>query len=121
MTMFKRIVTSVLTFATLATTAVGGITASAAAGSVTTGSGYATLTNTSGTTRYGIVSLQVVNRNTGATVARTSNEGVLTNYSSVTATASGYSAVTYRFNGSGTLYNGTSPWTGAYWSGSSSY
>lgn len=43
------------------------------------------------------------------------------NYSSITATKGGYSAVTYRFKGNGTLYKGTSQYSGVLWNDSKTY
>lgn len=117
----KKFAITVLTVTSLAASALIGISASASGNSVEAGNGYAKLTNNSGTSRYGIVSLNVLNRSTGSTVARKGNEAVLSDHSSVTASASGYSAVTYRFVASGTLYNGTSVQSGSYWSGSDTY
>ncbi len=116
MTMLKRIAVSAMTIVTLATTAISGITASATDGWVTVGNGYVTLINTTDTTRYGLVSLQVINRNTGASVERASKEGVLASNASLTLAISGYSPILYRFVGYGALYNGPSPYSGIYWS-----
>lgn len=120
MTKIKKVAAGILAAVSMAT-CVAGMSASAAPGTFDVGNGYGTLTNTSGTARYGIVSLQVVNRATGEIVKRVGSEKLLSNYSSVTATANGYTSTTYRFTGSGTLYNGTSYHTGAYWTGTDSY
>lgn len=116
----KKVAVGILTAVSMATS-IAGTSVNAAPGTFDVGNGYATLTNTSGTERYGIVNLQVVNRATGEIVTRAGNEKLLANYSSVTASVSGYSSTIYRFTGSGSLYNGTSYQSGAYWTGTDSY
>ena len=104
---FKKVMIAALAAMTMATGAMG-ITASAEPGTVTINSSSCTLTNTSGMARYGNVN-------------SASNGKILSNYASVTATISGYSAVDYRFEGSGTLFNGTNIQSGRYWNGQAIY
>lgn len=107
--------------ATVLLTSVGGMTANAANGSLKVGSGYATLTNKTNMKRYGIVNVSAINRSTLRTAKTGHNEGVLLAYGSVTASVTGYSSTTYYFKGSGTLYNGTSIYSGVFLSTSGQY
>lgn len=77
--------------------------------------------NESGATRYGNVNFTVINRATGSQVTSAGSSGNVVNYSSITATKGGYSAVTYRFKGNGTLYKGTSQYSGVLWNDSKTY
>lgn len=80
-----------------------------------------TAANESGATRYGNVNFTVINRATGSQVTSAGSSGNVVNYSSITATKGGYSAVTYRFKGNGTLYKGTSQYSGVLWNDSKTY
>lgn len=120
MVKIKKVAVGILTAVSL-TTCIAGMSVSAAPGTFDVGNGYARLENTSGIDRYGIVSLQVVNRATGEIVKRVGNEKLLSNNASVTAVADGYSSAIYRFTGSGSLYYGTSYQSGAYWTATDSY
>ena len=117
---FKKVMIAALAAMTMATGAMG-ITASAEPGTVTINSSSCTLTNTSGMARYGNVSFRVIDRKTNSQVDSASNGSILSNYASVTATISGYSAVKYTFKGSGTLFNGTNIQSGRYWNGQATY
>lgn len=116
----KKMIASILAIGCLSTGLVG-MNASAANGSLTINTSSATLTNTSSATRYGNVNFIVINRATGAQVTSAGNSGNVANYASLTATKSGYSSVTYRFQANGTLYTGTSPYSGVLWSGTNAY
>lgn len=98
-----------------------GINANAANGTLTINTSSATLTNTSGATRYGNVNFIVINRTTGSQVTSAGNSGNVANYASLTASKSGYSAVTYRFKANAALYVGTSQYSGVLWSGVAEY
>ena len=98
----KKIVASVMTVASLVV-CTAGMSVSAANGKLTVDSSSATLYNESGATRYGNVNFTVINRATGSQVTSAGSSGNVVNYSSITATKGGYSAVTYRFKGNGTL------------------
>lgn len=116
----KKFAIAALAAMAMATGAMG-ITASAAPGTVTINTSSCTLTNTSGTTRYGNVSFRVIRRSDGVQVNSASNGATLSNYASVSAGVGGYSSVNYRFEGSGSLYYGTNIQSGAYWTGYASY
>lgn len=116
----KKIVASVMTVASLVV-CTAGMSVSAANGKLTVDSSSATLYNESGATRYGNVNFTVINRATGSQVTSAGSSGNVVNYSSITATKGGYSAVTYRFNGNGTLYKGTSQYSGVLWNDSKTY
>ena len=93
----KKIVASVMTVASLVV-CTAGMSVSAANGNFT-----------------------VINRATGSQVTSAGSSGNVVNYSSITATKGGYSAVTYRFKGNGTLYKGTSQYSGVLWNDSKTY
>ena len=116
----KRLVAVVAAAATLATGTVG-LTANAANAYLTINTSSGTLHNTSGATRYGNVNFVVINRASGSQVASAGSSGNIVNSSSRTATKSGYSATSYRFKTNGTLYVGTSQYSGTLWSGSKEY
>ena len=116
----KKIVASVMTVASLVV-CTAGMSVSAANGKLTVDSSSATLYNESGATRYGNVNFTVINRATGSQVTSAGSSGKVVNYSSITATKGGYSAVTYRFKGNGTLYKGTSQYSGVLWNDSKTY
>ena len=108
----KKIVASVMTVASLVV-CTAGMSVSAANGKLTVDSSSAT--------RYGNVNFTVINRATGSQVTSAGSSGNVVNYSSITATKGGYSAVTYRFKGNGTLYKGTSQYSGVLWNDSKTY
>ena len=99
----KKIVASVMTVASLVV-CTAGMSVSAANGKLTVD-----------------VNFTVINRATGSQVTSAGSSGNVVNYSSITATKGGYSAVTYRFKGNGTLYKGTSQYSGVLWNDSKTY
>ncbi len=116
----KKLIASILAIGCLSTGLVG-MSANAANGTLTINTSSATLTNISGATRYGNVNFIVINRSTGSQVASAGNSGNVANYASLTASKSGYSAVTYRFKANATLYTSTSQYSGVLWSGTNAY
>lgn len=116
----KKIAIAALAAITMATGATG-ITASAAYGKVEAYISSGTLTNTSGATRYGNVNFIVINRETGSQVTSAGNSGNVANYAALTASKSGYSAISYRFKANGTLYKSTSQYSGVLWHGYDEY
>lgn len=116
----KNVIASVLAIGCLSTGLVG-MSASAANGTLSINTSSATLTNSSGATRYGNVNFIVINRSSGSQVTSAGNSGNVANYASLTASKSGYSSVTYRFKANATLYNGTSQYSGTLWSDSKEY
>lgn len=115
----KKITIAALAAITMSAGAMG-ITASAG-NSLTINTSSATLTNGSGATRYANVNFIVINRASGAQVNSAGNSGNIANNSSITATKSGYSALYYRFKGNGTLFNGTSQYSGVLWTSTVEY
>lgn len=115
----KKIAIAALAAMTMATGAMG-ITASAAPCTLSANTSGATLTNTSGSSRYGIVNYNIYKRSSDAYVTQAYNEGVLANYGSIRASKSGYSSSTYYYYASGSIYNGTNVQSGSYYSLSAS-
>ena len=116
----KRLVAVIAAATALATGAVG-LTANAADASLTINTSSGTLHNDTSDTHYGNVNFLVIKRSTGSQVASDGDSGNVPGYSSISAGVGGYTAVEYRFITNGTLYVGTSPYSGVLWSGSIEY
>lgn len=117
----KRLVAVVAAASALATGTVG-LTANAtdpAHLTITTSSG--TLHNDTSDTHYGNVNFVVIKRSSGSQVESAGNSGNIPGYASIPASVGGYTAVEYRFKTNGTLYVGTSQYSGVLWSGSKEY
>lgn len=120
---FKKRILAVAASAMMGVAMVSGtcMSANAATGKITAGNGYGTLTNNTSSSRYASIRLQVIDRSTGSTARRTGNEGVISGYASISTSASGYSAVNYRFYTYGSLFTSTSSKSSVYWSGNATY
>lgn len=116
----KKLIASILAVGCLSTGLVG-MSANAANGNLTIDTSSATLTNTSGATRYGNVNFIVINRATGSQVVSAGNSGNIVNYASLTASKSGYSAVTYRFKANAVLHTSTSQYSSVLWDDTKEY
>jgi hypothetical protein len=118
----KRKIAAIIAAATMGVSIIGGTCMSASAtsydsyGKIVVEATQSALYNTSGQSRYSQVIHNVYNRNTGARVTYASNSGTtISQGSPLIASKSAYNnSNVYYYVGSGTLYNGSSSYTGAF-------
>jgi len=94
-------------------------------GTITCNSSSSTLTSNYSLDVWGDNTFAVYNRSTGSQVYIVTNNGLLSQYTSRTASipsnVTPYSPVTYRFQGTGVLHSGVSYYSPTLWSGTATY